>query len=435
METEQHKDELKSELKKIIRQHKAFQNERLFLFGFSYIMQAVVYTTLQKENVHVEAFLDNSPDKIGTCFGEITVIAPEELPVDGDVYVLIHSSHAKEMITQLERIDATIRNRIIHLEYPKKDSDGFWKEEQYQKSFRMLMEGRKLYEEIAEDGVFLVVGPEFSLGDYSLLEMTLPQFLAREGIRRHKTVVCGNGAARVVELFGEENIVPLNLEQMSCFLKYVMFMGEEVTNALVVCPQFYASRRLHHLYNADHFTASEMYPKLVYQISEPYEPRYPDIFQPLSDELQKELQLIKGRGLVLAPYANTVGALPDAFWSGIITFAKERGYTVYTNVTPSQTELEGTRRLDVPFSQMGTALELVGSFISIRSGLNDIVGRASCKQIVIYNKVYKTFGNEIHGYEHADLGPVGVAPGVIQIILEKKDMDDSFQLVKQELLK
>ena len=428
METAQQKEELKRTLERIIVEHNGFQGERLYIFGYSYITR-VLCDTLYRNGVHVAAFLDNAQDKIGTYHGEIPILSPEALPADHNVYVLIHSAHAQSMIAQLKTIVSDIEPRILHLEYPKKDSDAFWKETQYAKSLQMLHEGYRIYEHIMEANTLLVVNPVVSIGDYSLMEMTLHQYLEEHGVARHKVIVCGKGAAKTVALFPGERTETLSWEEMCCFVKYVMFMGEESVNALMVFPFFHVARRLYHLYNAFSFTSTEMDPLLIYQLREPYATRYPDIFEPLSEEQESALALVEGKSLVLSPYANTMAALPAYFWDQLVEAAKEMGYRVYTNVTPSEEEIPGTYRLEVPLSQMGTCLEKAGAFVALRSGICDIAGRAKCKQIVVYSKSYKTLGNIFLGYDHNDLRALDVSPNAVQVVYGEKSVEEVLRKV------
>lgn len=432
METEQQKAALKSALIDEIKRHNGFRDERLYIFGYSYITQ-VLCETLYAHQVQVEAFLDNARDKIGTMHGDIPILAPASLPDAQNVYVLIHSAHAKEMIAQLKEIVPDIGARIINLEYPKKDSDGFWKETQYETSLRMLREGEEIYRRISAEDTHLVIGPMLSLGDYSLMELTLHQYLETYGITRYKVIVCGRGAQKTVALFHEQDIVMLSPDEMHRFLKYVMFVGEERCNAILAIMQYYATRHFFHLINGQELKCARMFPEFLFQIEEPYECRRPDIYAPVAETEMEALGMKKGRSVILSPYANTMNALPTTFWEALIAECKVCGMEVFTNASGSEQELPGTKRLDVPLNRMGTYMQYAGYFVSLRSGLNDITGRADCAQAVIYRKRYKTFNNEIEGAALADLQALDVAPNAVQLVFDEEDMSNTVTAVKRAL--
>lgn len=96
-----------------------------------------------------------------------------------------------------------------------------------------------------------------------------------------------------------------------------------------------------------------------------------------------ESQDIKPQNLlILCPYARSSSMLPNAIWEKFANTQESQGYHVYTNVTENEKEINGTRRLTVPFDVLVALGEEGAVIVGVQSGAMDIVHRMDCG---IYN--------------------------------------------------
>lgn len=108
-------------------------------------------------------------------------------------------------------------------------------------------------------------------------------------------------------------------------------------------------------------------------------------------QLFEQYHLKKGKTLVLAPYANTVAALPEKFWSDIVKKYQSMDYTIVTNSSGEQEPaVPGTKAVLVPIELIITFVEYAGTFIGLRSGLCDLIESAEAKKVIYYpRRVYQ----------------------------------------------
>ncbi len=101
-------------------------------------------------------------------------------------------------------------------------------------------------------------------------------------------------------------------------------------------------------------------------------------------EYSFEQSIKSGKAAIIAPYAKSVAALPRDLWEGLIADLKSNGYIVFTNIIGDEKPLEGTEGISPKISEMKSAVEQVGLFIGIRSGMCDVIKTAECRKIALY---------------------------------------------------
>ena len=78
--------------------------------------------------------------------------------------------------------------------------------------------------------------------------------------------------------------------------------------------------------------------------------------------------------------------MEEKFWELLADRLKQKGYDVCTNVGAIDGEaIQGTIPVFVDIIDMQQFVEKAGVFISLRSGLCDIVGNANCQKIILYH--------------------------------------------------
>ena len=96
--------------------------------------------------------------------------------------------------------------------------------------------------------------------------------------------------------------------------------------------------------------------------------------------------IIKGKALILAPFAVSVTQISDnVFWEIIAKRYKSKGYTVITNLQNSnELPIQGTEGAFLSLDEIFILAEYCGHFIGLRSGLCDLLAFSTCEMIVVY---------------------------------------------------
>ena len=127
-----------------------------------------------------------------------------------------------------------------------------------------------------------------------------------------------------------------------------------------------------------------MYRCGVFGLEKDCVPAKPTKRQGISGQISME----RGKSVVLSPYAKSVAGIGNPIWQRIISYYKQKGYQVYTNVAGEENALPGTCALRVSLGQLQGAVEWAGTFIGIRSGLCDVIKEAKCRKIVLFPDCY-----------------------------------------------
>lgn len=133
---------------------------------------------------------------------------------------------------------------------------------------------------------------------------------------------------------------------------------------------------------------------------------------------------IEGSFVIINPYSNSMN-LDLNVWNDSINFLKNKGYSVYTNVTKTQKELPGTKRLEVTIEALYNLASKAELIISIRSGIIDYIISNSKNMIVVYEGYnFRDFysldewEDEINLKQIVDNGEIDVAKQIIDSIIK-----------------
>lgn len=104
-----------------------------------------------------------------------------------------------------------------------------------------------------------------------------------------------------------------------------------------------------------------------------------------------------GRTVILAPHANTIGSLPDAWWIDAARHLRAAGFAVLVNGANNARSfdhhkngaggtLDGLDGIEthIPLDEMIPFTEMAGFFLGVRSGLCDLVAFAQARMVVLY---------------------------------------------------
>ena len=132
--------------------------------------------------------------------------------------------------------------------------------------------------------------------------------------------------------------------------------------------------------------------RIVYDLPPASAPAAPEISMAArmaAAERMSRLALPIGRTVLLAPWANSWQcALSDGWWAAAAAQLAHRGYKVVVNVSNLRGSdfvgLPGTTPIELPLAEVIPFAELAGGFLSMRSGLCDLLAFAECRKMVVY---------------------------------------------------
>lgn len=129
----------------------------------------------------------------------------------------------------------------------------------------------------------------------------------------------------------------------------------------------------------------------VLDLNIPYSAKHMNITTPISENDEKFQELVqsnkiqKEKAVLLIPYAQSAKEMEVEWWKIVGKHLIERGYQVFTNVkNDTEKSIEGTMPISIPLKYVPSVINYMGSCISIRCGLSDLIAVGNCNMEVIY---------------------------------------------------
>jgi hypothetical protein len=365
-----------------------FDGKEIILFGCTRDAK-LVQTGLFEGCYEISAIVDNNPNKKGSfCLG-LPVYDPNTYltPFREHAVIIVCSAFWFEKSKQLESLG--YRNgQEYYLVYFRKDT--FIREiSDSIRTYKNIVLGYRLYQKCLkrfgkEYYVFLCPYP--GIGDIYLTGLYFFQYLERENIDKYIFLVNGVLSAKVARLFRIDNIVTVNENQKNCLLAAYQFMGK---NCMRFKPLLFWDWRVKRPVNPTLLpvTFEDDIKYDVFKHEEIVKKRYP-VFEVREDCIDKIFSangLIKGKTVILAPYAGAIIGIPKSIWEKIADKLTEKGYCVCTNSKgDDEPPIKRTKAIFFPLGDAVAVMDAAGYFIGMRSGFCDLISSSSCKMIVLY---------------------------------------------------
>jgi hypothetical protein len=198
-------------------------------------------------------------------------------------------------------------------------------------------------------------------------------------------VLSGDGCRQVAEMFGITDIVTVDRTEMDEFVQAVIFTREG--NCITAHHDRPYTDNIIGYLNNHLLTFTDYYKYAVYGMSKDARPAAPTALA----EFDEKERVIRGKTLIVAPYAKSVAGPPPVFWEKLIDEYRRKGFLVCTYVFGDEKPLTDTEAFFAPLNRFISAIEYAGHFIGLRSGLCDIADTAKCRKAVVFpDCIYST---------------------------------------------
>jgi hypothetical protein len=332
---------------------------------------------LDRYDIALTGILDNNCAKQGSSLRGVPVIPPNAL-VDLSLpsVVLIASRFHNEMRQQLMELGYT--GKIIRVGSASIGTDtasGMDRD----RGARLLGQLRT-----AHPDRHLVVCPFAALGDVYWALAYLPAFAAAgRQVAPPAVVVVGEGCRQVARLFGHEHVFSLTQVEMDDLVGAVVDGGaQDATIAHHDRP--YGDCAPVRALDERFMPFTDLYRDLVYKLppqSRPQAPRRDGPARTGQAGPPWARAIPQGRAVLMAPYAKSVVPVPWSFWERTAERYVSQGDVVATLVYGDEDPIPGTLALEIPIPELLDAVEHAGTFISLRSGLCDVVHTARARKV------------------------------------------------------
>jgi hypothetical protein len=346
----------------------------LYAFGHTAATEEI-RSRLERYDIALTGILDNNRAKQGSSLHGVPVIPPDAVAgLRVPSVVLIASRFHGEMRQQL--IDLGYAGEIIRVGTASIGADTA--------SGTDRDRGARLLDQIrtAHPDHHLIVCPFGALGDVYWALAYLPAFAVPPVV-----VVVGERCRQVARLFGHEDVHSLTQAEMDDLVAAVAASGaKDATIAHHDRP--YGEGAPVRVLDERFVPFVEMYRDLVYNLPPGSRPRAP------SRDVRREARpswaskIPRGRGVLMAPYANSVVPVPWSFWEGTAERHTSQGDVVATIVHGEEDPVRGTLALEIPIPELLEAAQHAGTFIGLRSGLCDLVHTARARKVHVFPDAY-----------------------------------------------
>lgn len=189
---------------------------------------------------------------------------------------------------------------------------------------------------------------------------------------------------KILSWFGIDEVAVINEKDMSLFLDYCRISQNSNIHILHYATGNIQSNTGYNLAGFKKLTFADFYDYLVFGESSPvdYEPIANE--ETSFEEIFLKYPVERGKTVIVAPYSDSIDTLPMKEWEYIVTSLKNRGFVVVTNCGKNEKAIKGSKSVFVPFNIMTQFADYCGFFISIRSGICDIISTSKCKKYIFY---------------------------------------------------
>lgn len=213
---------------------------------------------------------------------------------------------------------------------------------------------------------------------------------------KYNFVVPRNINKKILEFFGISDIFVLDDKDYIRLLQFNKIFQLSDIKCFHFAPRMEYSNLGYNLAGFKNLNFFDFYDYLVFGLKSPLSLKNSNMQeQKISESYISKLNIKKGKTIVLAPYSDSIIGLQNEEWKYLAEKLSKKGYDILTNCGSGEAPIENTCPIFLPLDKMKSLVEYCGYFISVRSGLCDILLTANCKKIILYpqwiNYFYGTY--------------------------------------------
>lgn len=351
---------------------------RIILYGDS--MHAHECISLIKEKYEYY-LVDKNEKKHKRIINGSLIYSPDDMlkKYNPSFRIFVMIFHYQEVCDYLLKLGYELGKQVFILNY--KDDIGDFDDAYLRERMNYtLSRGEEAYNSIRKryKQEHILLSSFYASGDIYLASLYLEEYIKRNHIDKYVVVVTSKAAQTIASLFGYEAIL---IPKVDAFftIDYARVMGFEELKLhnINVCV---GKQRIEGLFGR--VDINTMHQRLTFRDDK--RRCIPNMRQSNSDEIYAKNRIEKEQTILIAPYSNTEGNLPEEFCNALVKRLKEKSYDVCTNIGPGEESLNGTIGLQIPYSQILDFVNKCACFISVRSGLCDIVSSTGSPMVVFY---------------------------------------------------
>lgn len=375
------------------------EGRRIYLFGHCDATERLL-SLMQEQGYTAVAILDNNRAKQGMMVQGVRIQPPKDILGESQPSIVLIAARAfAAMQRQLRTLG--YRDPIVPMVFFDDYTEYSLSLSTRERRREQTLHGERLRAAHAEayPQHLRIYCPYPALGDVCHAMEYLPYVL--DG-RPYVVFTVGEACRQTANLYGAE-AVALTQEEMDNETLAVLRARDA---GAMIChherPYPVALMRIH---EEKCMTLDEIYRCGIYGLPQDTAPRHIQVCRLTDSPLLREIP--QGNAVILAPSAKSVSHIPAAFWERFIAACQAQGRQVYTNVVGDEVPLAGTRRLEAPLAAMQRMVERAGMFVSLRSGLCDVLRFADCRKVALYPQQYYSTTpytveavNHIEGWEN-----------------------------------
>lgn len=179
---------------------------------------------------------------------------------------------------------------------------------------------------------------------------------------------------------------------------------------LVGDPYFLGKGKLFKKFGSGKITTLSIYKEML-GLSQKTKPSKPQICSKdikTAREIFKRNNFVRGKTVIIAPEASSISEMPHDFWQKVVDECQKKQLKVIVN--GNKYTLKGATNLKFSLKEAIPILELAGYFVSIRSGLCDLVASANCRKFIIYPDIKFARGTFISCFSLKQTGTLKMKP-------------------------
>jgi hypothetical protein len=417
-ERSEYLNEVCSEIK-ALRDKGAFVGKRIAIVG-SWNNAAEISKVLTYLGLAVNIIADNNPRKQGVSRRGIISQSVESLLDEENVCVLVlNNFYWKRIQRQLVGL-GFIKDKDFYVlfggEKLKFESGGYGNiltlpQQKWDEYLVRAADGFAAYEKILSKyptiPIWLMHQP--SIGDLYIFSLFLPVEMGVDCISDCECVliVTKNSTRKLAEAIGYRHIEMITFEEANRnWLMLLRLMGDRIKLRNAV---YHGLNNIFQtLVHCTSVSFLDSFTKYVFHFKTDVSPVFP-VFPKRTEHVLsqfREFGLKVGKTVVVSPYAGHFEAtISLKQWEYLVGALSKKGYTVCSNCgSAEEPPLPDTV---APFIELQDCVEFVetaGYFIGVRSGFCDLICKANCKKIVIYETGAPAGSIEFFGLENMGIG-------------------------------